>query len=116
MIVDEYLQSVSSEGVFGGGDCIAFQPLPLRRAGVYAVRQGPVLFENLTACLSGRPMRLFVPQREFLLILNMGRTGLLVRKPFVMKGRIPLLLKRWIDRRFVRSFQRMVTPKGSTHP
>jgi len=115
MIVDEYLQSVSSEGVFGGGDCIAFKPFPLRRAGVYAVRQGPVLFENLTACLSERPMRPFIPQREFLLILNLGRTGLLFRKPFVMKGRIPLLLKRWIDRRFVRSFQLKIPPKGPTH-
>jgi len=111
MVVDEHLQSVSSEGVFGGGDCIAFQPLPLRRAGVYAVRQGPVLFENLSAYLSKNRMQRFVPQREFLIILNLGRAGLLVRKPFVMKGRFAFLLKRWIDRRFVRGFQRTIQPK-----
>ena len=105
VIVDEYLQSLSAKGVFGGGDCVAFQPMELERSASHALRQGRVLFANLLAYLSGEPMRPFIPKKEPLTILNLGRTGLLVRKPFVARGRFALLLKRWIDRRIVKEFQ-----------
>lgn len=116
MIVDEYLRAVSSDGVFGGGDCISFRGAPLPRVGVYAIRQGPLLFANLLAYLSGSRLRPFLPQREFLSILNLGTTGLLVRKPFVVKGRFSLLLKRWIDRRFLKEFQEHAAEKPPGPP
>ena len=112
VIVDEYLQSLSAKGVFGGGDCVAFQPMELERSAAHALRQGPVLFANLSACLSEGRMRPFIPKKEPLTILNLGKTGVLVRKPFVAGGRFPLLLKRWIDRRIVREFRSPSAEKG----
>ncbi|MBN2123522.1 MAG: FAD-dependent oxidoreductase [Deltaproteobacteria bacterium] len=107
--VDPHLQSLSHPGVFGGGDCIHLQNHPLARVGVYAVRQGPVLFANLFVSLFGGRMRTFSPQKRFVLILNLSDgTGLLVRGRFVVSGRIAFLLKRWLDRRFVRRFQSVV--------
>jgi NADH dehydrogenase FAD-containing subunit len=106
LVLGRHLQSPDNPEIFGGGDCIAFQPLPLRRAGVYALRQGPILFANLLARLTDKPLEPFIPQREFLMILNLGSTGLLLRKPLVLSGSFALGLKEWIDRRFIRSFQK----------
>jgi NADH dehydrogenase FAD-containing subunit len=104
--VDGNLQSVSHPGVFGAGDCIHFDPMALDCVGVHAVRQAPVLFDNLRASLLGGPMRLFRPQEKYLLILNLGDgTGLLSRGEFVASGRAAFRLKDWLDRRFMRQFQ-----------
>ena len=45
---------------------------PTPKAGVYAVRQGPVLLENLRRVMNGRPPRDFVPQHRFMKLLNTG--------------------------------------------
>lgn len=107
LLVDEHLQSVSHPGVFGGGDCICFQPRPLDRVGVYAVHEGPVLYANLRATLEGGRMKPFSPRRRYLLILNLGnRVGLLVRGTFVASGKMMFRLKQWLDRHFIRQFQK----------
>jgi len=119
LLVDRHLQSISHPGVFGGGDCICFQPRALDRVGVHAVRQGPVLFGNLLAALCGGRMRAFSPQRRYVLILNLGdATGLLVRGAFVASGRLAFHLKKWLDNRFVDRYQRAVRlamPRPGAH-
>ena len=58
------LQSVSDPAVFGTGDCVSFDAYPdLPRNGVYAVREGAVLFDNVAAFLREEPLRPFRPQR-----------------------------------------------------
>ncbi len=42
MVVASTLQSVSHANIFGGGDCISLMGRNLAKAGVYAVRQGPI--------------------------------------------------------------------------
>jgi NADH dehydrogenase FAD-containing subunit len=107
LLVDEQLQSVSHPGVFGGGDCISFQARALDRVGVHAVRQNPVLFHNLRAALLGAgPLMRFRPQRNYLLIMNMGDgTGIVNRGPWTFDGRIGFWLKHFIDSRFMEKFQ-----------
>lgn len=101
--VDEHLRSVGDERVFGAGDCVLFEPEPLPRIGVFAVRQAPVLLHNLRAVLEGRPLRTFRPQDRWLLILSLGDgTGLAVRGRLWWRGRLAFLLKDWLDRRFLR--------------
>ena len=41
--------------LFAAGDCIHFSPSPLKKAGVYAVRQGRVLEHNIRAYFTGNP-------------------------------------------------------------
>jgi NADH dehydrogenase FAD-containing subunit len=106
LLVDSFLQSPAHPEVFGGGDCIALNGLRLAKVGVYAVRQNPILFHNLMAALEGGPLRPFVPQKEYLAILNMGfGRGILWRKGFVWEGRSAFLLKDYIDRSFMKKFQ-----------
>jgi hypothetical protein len=51
-------------------------------------------------------MQTFIPQEDYLQILNMGDgRGILWKKSFVLEGRLAFLLKDYIDRRFMRNFQ-----------
>ena len=106
LLVNEFLQSVRFPDIFGGGDCIFFQSQPLDKVGVYAVRENPVLRDNLLAALEGRSLKPFKPQRAYLLIFNLGDgRGIYWQKDLVLDGRLAFWLKDYIDRRFMRKFQ-----------
>lgn len=71
IIVDDTLQS-SEAGVFAVGDCahMAFDPRP--KAGVYAVRQAPVLTQNLRLACANRPLLSYKPQSDYLKLVSLG--------------------------------------------
>ena len=62
----------SHPGVFAAGDCAtnAFDPRP--KAGVFAVRAGPVLRENMANFLLRRPLKTHELQRDFLGLISTG--------------------------------------------
>lgn len=108
------LQCEGREDVFAAGDCAAWTAgPPLPKAGVYAVRQGPVLADNLVARArglvaraSGGRLRRYRPQRDFLSLLNLGDgTAIGTKWGLSAEGRALFALKDRIDRRFVRRFQ-----------
>jgi NADH dehydrogenase FAD-containing subunit len=106
LLVNEFLQSVRFPEIFGGGDCIFFQPQPLDKVGVYAVRANPVLRDNLMSALEGRSLRPFQPGGAYLLIFNLGNgRGIFRKQNLVFDGRLAFWLKDYIDRRFMRKFQ-----------
>lgn len=109
LAVDDTLRAEHDPHVWGAGDCVSLAGHPpLAKAGVYAVREGPVLAHNLRAAMSGAPLRRYVPQRHFLAILDTGDgCGLLYWRGFSMHTRAALVLKHHIDRRFVRRYQRL---------
>jgi NADH dehydrogenase FAD-containing subunit len=106
LLVNPFLQSVTHPELFGGGDCIDFQPRELAKIGVYAVREGPLLSRNLQAAVTGSELRAFKPQKKYLLILNLGDgNGLLGRGRWVWHSRLAFLLKDRIDRKFMKRYQ-----------
>jgi NADH dehydrogenase FAD-containing subunit len=106
LLVNDFLQSVAFPEVFGGGDCICLQSRPLDKVGVYAVRQNPVLYNNLMAALEDGTMQPFIPGDAYLLIFNLGDgKGIYVKNDWVWGGRLAFHLKDFIDRRFMRKFQ-----------
>ncbi|MEE8459876.1 MAG: FAD-dependent oxidoreductase, partial [Phycisphaerales bacterium] len=67
------LQADGHDDLFGCGDCATLIDYPRTpKAGVYAVRQGPLVTDNLRAALAGGPLRPYRPQRDFLTLLNAG--------------------------------------------
>jgi len=95
LLVNSCLQSVVHPEMFGGGDCISFAERPLAKVGVYAVRQNPVLFHNLLAALEGKELKTFVPQREYMLIFNLGNgEGDPVEEEFYLGGGVWLPAER----------------------
>ncbi len=106
LLVNQYLQSVSYPEIFGGGDCIYFADQPLDKVGVYAVRQNPVLLNNLMASLDGGDLKPFDPGPEYLLIFNIGGgQGVLKKNKLVFGGKIAFMVKDHIDRKFMKKFQ-----------
>jgi NADH dehydrogenase FAD-containing subunit len=104
--VNAYLQCVAYPEIFGGGDCIYFEPRPLDKVGVYAVRENPVLYANLMAALEGKPLQSFDPGGDYLLIFNVGGgKGVLQKKWFVLDGKPAFFIKDVIDRKFMKKFQ-----------
>jgi selenide, water dikinase len=74
--VNDFLQSTSHPNVFGGGDCITMEnyadkPFPTK-AGVYAVREGPFITQNIFKFISKQPMVKYVPQDGFLSLMMCG--------------------------------------------
>jgi len=106
MLVNEYLQCIAYPQLFGGGDCISMAGHTMAKVGVHAVRQNPVLKHNLGAALDGSEMKRFIPNPNFMLIMNMGDgKGILWKKSLVLSGRLVFLLKNFIDKRFMKRFQ-----------
>jgi selenide,water dikinase len=103
--VDDDLQSISHEGVFAVGDIAHMVNHPRPKAGVFAVRQGPPLTENLRCILNHRPTKPFKPQRTYLTLISTGnryavgsKAGLTVKGPWVWRW------KDWLDRAFINEF------------
>ena len=108
MLVTPTLQSVQYPNILGGGDCITiagqaagFPP----KAGVYAVREGPVIAANLICLLESRPLESYSPQSDFLCLINTadgralgGKYGVVFSGPWVWQ------LKDSIDRSFMTKF------------
>ncbi len=106
LLVNALLQSTGYPNIFGGGDCISFQPQALDKVGVYAVRQNPVLYHNLLAALQNNPLQRFDPGGSYLLIYNLGGgTGIFCKWSLVFSGRLAFWIKDAIDRKFIRTFQ-----------
>ena len=117
LLVDDHLRSIADPRVHGAGDCVALRGADLARVGVFAVRQSPILFHNLLASLDGTAPRRFVPQRRYLLILNLGDgTGLATRGRWYWQGRLAFRLKDYIDRRFLAEYQSATASRSTASP
>lgn len=103
--ISETLQS-SDPDVFAAGDCahMGFDPRP--KAGVYAVRQSPVLFDNLRAALSGHGMRHYRPQKDYLKLISLGsKSALGERFGTTLSGGTMWRWKDRIDQKFMEKFR-----------
>jgi selenide,water dikinase len=99
------LQTVTSNDIFAAGDCIRFEDRDLPKAGVYAVREGPVLAENLLRRLAGRDLLDFRPQEHFLALLMTGDgQAILSWRGVAATGRWVWKLKNAIDTRWMSRF------------
>ncbi len=104
------LQSVSHSHIFAAGDIAAMVASPRPKAGVFAVRQGKPLAENLRQFLRGKSLQVYKPQSRFLSLISTGD-----RKAIMSWGALPLgyesaWLWRWkdaIDRKFMDQFREL---------
>lgn len=105
--VDATLRATNGAPVWGAGDCVTLADHPgLPKAGVYAVREAPLLAHNLLAALRGAAPRRYEPQRHFLSLLNTADGRAFYRwRDFAGRSRLAWLIKDRIDRRWVRRYQ-----------
>ena len=109
--VDATLRAADGRPVWGAGDCVALDGAAwVPKAGVYAVREAPVLADNLRAALGDGAARRYVPQRRYLVALDTADGRAFLRRggvPVGVHARWALRLKRAIDERFVARYQRV---------
>lgn len=114
--VDRHLRSADGLPVWGAGDCVTLMHAPkIAKAGVYAVREGPVLAHNLWASIGSGEMRAYIPQADFLVALDTADGRALLRwRGVISHSRWALWLKRRIDRRFVTRYGRLAAIPAQT--
>ena len=108
LAVRDSLQALGDDHVFAAGDIAAQVNHPRPKAGVYAVRQAPVLAHNLKAAALGETLRQYRPQRRFLSLVSLGdREAIADKGPFTASGRWVWRWKDRIDRKFMARFERL---------
>jgi selenide,water dikinase len=111
------LQSVNDDRIFVVGDSGTMIDSPTDKAGVFAVRQGPVLWQNLNNISAGHSLKQYEPQRDFLKLVNIGdgtAIGQIRGRSF--GGRFAWWLKNRIDRKFMAMYQDYSVPLGMNAP
>ncbi len=106
VIVEATLQSRSHKGVFAAGDCASVLGAARPKAGVWAVRAGAPLAENLRRAAMGQALWAWSPQRHALAILGLGGGQAVAwRGRFAIAGGWVAAWKRRIDRRWMAMYQ-----------
>jgi pyridine nucleotide-disulfide oxidoreductase family protein len=106
LAVDRQLRSISHEAVFGAGDIASIVDEPRARSGVYAVRAGPPLAENLIRRAQGTALRSYTPQRNALYLLATGpKHAIASWNSLAWQGDWVWRWKDRIDRGFIAAFR-----------
>ncbi|MBD2609445.1 FAD-dependent oxidoreductase [Scytonema hofmannii FACHB-248] len=106
ILVDDTLRSLTHPHIFATGDIATMVNHPRPKAGVFAVRQGKPLFENLQRILLGKSPLPYKPQKQYLSLIGTGDKRAIATRGFFTLPPHKLLwrLKDWIDRRFMQRF------------
>ncbi|MEM1077986.1 MAG: selenide, water dikinase SelD [Pseudomonadota bacterium] len=115
--VDTQLRSLSDDRIYATGDCAHMGFAPRPKAGVYAVRQAPILLANLRADLTGKPGKRYAPQKDYLKLISTGRKAAIADKAGMRSSGAWLWrLKNRIDRKFMEKFHALPAMSGPDLP
>jgi len=106
VLVDPGLRSVSHPDVFAAGDTASLEGAAVPKSGVHAVRQAPVLAENLKRVVRGMPMLDYLPQKAGLALISCGgKYAIASRGGWSAEGAWAWWWKDWLDRRWIARFR-----------
>jgi selenide,water dikinase len=100
------LACIDDPSIFAVGDCATVVENPMPKAGVFAVRQGSTLTENLRRRVRGTALTPHSPDLNYLSILMTGDGSAIAGRGdwLALEGKWVWRWKDWIDRRFMRRF------------
>ena len=100
------LQTQQYDNIFVVGDSATIRGRETDKAGVFAVRQGPVLWDNLQRFIENKPLQTYEPQRDYLKLVNTADgKSIAQRKGRGYYGKWCWYLKDYIDRKFMAMYQ-----------
>jgi len=106
--INNYLQSVSHPHIFAAGDIATLVNHPRPKAGVFAVRQGKPLYNNLKQALLGKPLKSYIPQQQYLSLLGTGdRSAIAAWSSLAGESPLFWFWKDYIDRAFMAQFSHL---------
>ncbi len=103
ILVDNNLRA--TDNVLAMGDMITIKGAEnTPKAGVFAIRQAPVLYKNLLNLIRGKDkLRKYIPQKNFLQVINTGHeTALINYADISISGKFAWKIKNYIDRSYMR--------------
>ncbi len=104
--VSDNLQTLTDPNIFAAGDIASMVNYKLEKAGVFAVRQGPPLTENLRRAVEGTALQAYRPQTSWLALISTGDQYAIASRAWLgFAGSWVWQWKDWIDKRFMRKFQ-----------
>jgi selenide, water dikinase len=116
LLVQDTLQSISHPHVFAAGDVATMVNHPRPKAGVFAVRQGKPLFNNLQRFLQGKSLKPYHPQKDYLSLIGTGdRSAVASRAWFGWESSLLWQWKDYIDRKFMAKFSNLPAMNTNTH-
>jgi NADH dehydrogenase FAD-containing subunit len=108
--VNSYQQSTSHTGVFACGDIASRNDISHPKSGVYAIRSGEQMAEQLASSLRRGQLKEVAVQPRSLNILNTSNGRAIASYgDWSTSGWLAWLLKDYIDRRYIKSFQTLPT-------
>ncbi len=106
--VNKFLQSTSHDFVFAAGDAATIVDELRPKSGVYAVRAGKPLADNLIRYATNKKLKAYTPQQHALALINLAdKSAIASRNQLFFKGRWVWSLKNWIDNRFIRKYSEL---------
>ncbi len=116
LVVRPTLQASRDDDIFAVGDCASVAGFPREKAGVFAVRQGPPLTENLRLRARNKAALPFKPQKQFLTLMALGgKSAIASRGTMAAKGGWTWLWKDRIDRAFMDRFNKLPSTNSAPH-
>ena len=113
--VKDTLQTINDPLIFAAGDIASMINFKLEKAGVFAVRQGKPLTENLRRAVGGTALEAYRPQTSWLALISTGDKYAVASKGWLgFAGAWVWQWKDWIDQRFMRKFSEF--PEMSSKP
>ena len=113
--VKDTLQTCSHPNIFAAGDVATMVNYKRPKAGVFAVRQGPPLYENLKRYVTDQPLKPFKPQSRYLNIIDTDtQTSIASWGPFAIHAKWCRAWKNRIDQKFMRLFSDFPEMAAST--
>ncbi len=114
---NDFLQSTSHADIFAAGDIVHVLDHPRSKAGVFAVRQGRPLSENLRRASLDRPLKSFVPQKTLLALISTGDKYAIASKSiWHFSGKNLWHWKDKIDRKWMQKYSKLPEMPGSQTP
>ncbi|MFU8883693.1 MAG: FAD-dependent oxidoreductase [Rhodobacterales bacterium] len=106
VVICPTLQVEGHDRIFASGDMAGMRDHPRAKAGVFAVRQGPALYRNLSRVLAGQSPLPHLPQTDWLsLIATGGRHAIATRNSLAIEGAFAWWMKDINDRSYLKKYR-----------
>ena len=102
------LQLLEFDTIFAAGDVAQIVQNERPKAGVFAVRAGPVLAKNIRLLLDEKQLYSYTPQRRYLALIGLANNhAIAIRGRWSAKAGFLWALKCWIEKRFMDRFNKL---------
>lgn len=113
ILIKNTLQSINYDFIFATGDIATMINYSCPKAGVFAVKQGKPLYENICNFLNNKPLKSYHPQRNYLNIIGTGNDSAVAMWGY-FGGESPILWhwKKHLDNTFMEQFANLEVESG----